>query len=68
MQNKVCLAGESSSFPPHGLQDTQYVQKQINKVKIEVDGSENILFRRQLMHDEVGVEYNEPAENDGTSD
>ena len=65
-KNKVCLAGHS--LPPHGLQDTQYVQKQINKIKIEVDGSENILFGRQLVHDEVGVEYNEPAEDDGTSD
>ena len=59
---------QSSSFPPHGLQDTQYVQKQINKVKIEIDGSENIFFGRQLVHDEVSVEYNEATEDDGTSD
>ena len=45
--------------------DTEDVQEEIDDVEIEVDGSVYVFLRGDLVHDHVGVEYNEEG---GASD
>ena len=42
------------------------MQKQVDDIQIEVDGSENVLFGGQAAHDQVGIVNNEERENHRT--
>lgn len=48
---------------PHGLQQTQNVEKKVEKVQIEVDGGHDVLLSGHLVHDHVCVKYDEATED-----
>jgi len=49
------------------LHDAEDVDKQVDEVQVEVDGSHDVLLWRQLVHDHVSVKYDKAAEEQGTS-
>ena len=53
--------------PPCCLEDTQDVDKQVNKVQVEVDGGNDVLLRRELVHDDVGVKDDKTTEQHSPS-
>ncbi len=58
----------SCSVSPDGLQYAEDVEEQVDEVEVEVDRGENILLRRQLVHDQVGVENDEATKDHGSRD
>lgn len=51
----------------HGVQETQDVQEEVDDVKVEVDGGQDVLLRGELLHQQVGVKDDETAEHQGPS-
>lgn len=47
----------------HGVEDTQDVQEEVDDVQVEVDGGQDVLLGRELLHQQVGVEDDETAEH-----
>lgn len=45
----------------------QDVQEEVENVQIEIDGRQDVLLRRELVHHHVRVKYNKQGEQDGTS-
>ena len=39
----------------HGLQDSQDVEEEVDEVQVQVDGGQDVLLCRQLVHDQVSV-------------
>lgn len=47
-----------------GVEDPQDMQEQVDDVQVQVYGGQDVLFRRQLLHQEAGVEDDEATENE----
>lgn len=43
------------------------MEKEVDEVQIEVDSSHDVLLRGELVHDHVGVKYDEPTEQQRSS-
>lgn len=50
---------------PRRLHEAQDVDEEVDEVEVEVDGRKDVLLRRHLVHDHVGVEDDEAAEESG---
>lgn len=46
----------------HGVKDAQDIDEQVDYIQVQIDGCQDVLLRWQLMHQQVGIENNEPAE------
>ena len=55
------------SVSPGCLKDTQDVQKQVDKVQIEVNGCHDVLLCRELVHDHVCIKDYKSTEYQSTS-
>lgn len=49
----------------HGVQETQDVQEEVDNVQVEVDGGQDVLLGRELLHQQVGVVDDEATEDQG---
>lgn len=50
------------------LHDAEDVEEEVDKVEVEIDRGQDVLLRRQLVHDHVRVKDDEAAEEDCASD
>lgn len=46
----------------HGVEDAQDVQEQVDDIQVEIDGCQDVLLWGQLVHQQMGIENNEAAE------
>ena len=49
------------------MENPQDVDEEVDKVEIEVDGGEDVLLRRELVHDDVSVKDDEATEEQSTT-
>lgn len=50
------------------LQYAQYVDEQVDDIHVQVDGGQDVLLRRQVLHHHLRVVDDEQAEDEGASD
>ena len=60
ISNLPCL------FP--GVENTQDIQEEVEDVKVEIDGAENILVRAKLSHNKLRINDKECAKESGAHD
>lgn len=53
--NCVSVSVKQWLVPTNSLQDTQYVEEEVDEVQIQADRGQHILLRRQPVHDQVGI-------------
>lgn len=51
----------------HGVENAQDVQEQVDYVQVQIDGCQDVFLGGQLMHQQVGIENDEPAEQQSSS-
>lgn len=51
----------------HRVEDAQNVQEEVDDVQVEVNGGQDVLLRRELLHQHAGVVDDEATEDQGAS-
>ncbi len=51
----------------HGVEDAQDIDEQVDYIQVQIDGCQDVLLWWQLMHQQVSIENNEPAEQQSSS-
>lgn len=62
---KFCLSALIFASSLHNAKD---VDKEVDEIQVEVDGSHDVILSGKLVHDEVGVKYDEATEDQGACD
>lgn len=51
----------------HRVEDTENVQEEVDNIQVEVNGGQDVLLRRELLHQHAGVIDDEATEDQGPS-
>lgn len=51
----------------HRVEDAENVQEEVDNVQVEVNGGQDVLLRRELLHQHAGVIDDEATEDQGPS-